>query len=237
MNCRELPNSLFCNEFADRWKEIDEIEEDHQKMIKIKETLKELPDEHNKNIAYLFKMLSKVADEHLYNKMSVKNLIVVVGPNLLWDKSGINIPLNSVYSLMIERYDWIFEDNVGNPLLSAFNGSVDSLFRNDIVMERGDCLTPTGSLEMNDDDVDSPLFTRRPNIRKKSIQQKKNNRLCSSEAIINELYEDETEEDFSEEHLERQMMILRSKSVSTTNRETYRQSDEDTISMTNSFLL
>merc|ERR1719270_985241 len=85
--------------------------------------------------------------------------------------------------------------------------------------------------------VDSPLFTRRPNIRKKSIQQKKNNRLCSSEAIINELYEDETEEDFSEEHLERQMMILRSKSVSTTNRETYRQSDEDTISMTNSFLL
>ena len=162
---------------------------------------------------------------------------MVVGPNLLWDKSGINIPLNSVYSLMIERYDWIFEDNVGNPLLSAFNGSVDSLFRNDIVMERGDCLTPTGSLEMNDDDVGSPLFTRRPNIRKKSIQQKKNNRLCSSEAIINELYEDETEEDFSEEHLERQMMILRSKSVSTTNRETYRRSDEDTISMTNSFLL
>ena len=48
---------MFCNEFADRWKEIDEIEEDHQKMIKIKETLKELPDEHNKNIAYLFKML------------------------------------------------------------------------------------------------------------------------------------------------------------------------------------
>ena len=209
-------------------------------MIQIKETLKELPDEHNKNIAYLFKMLSKVADEHLFNKMSVKNLIVVVGPNLLWDRSGINIPLNSVYSLMIERYDWIFEDNVGNPLVSAFNGPVDSLFFNDSVLERSNCSTPTGSFENKEEDEDdTPLFTRRSDNRKKSIQQKKNNRLYRSDAIINELSEElenENEDVFSEEYLYKQMRLLRSKSVSAANREKL-EDDNMHNSMHNSFLL
>ena len=128
---RELPNSLFCNSFAERWKEIEEIDEDILKMQKIKEILIEIPSEHCQNIKFLFKILNKVKEEEFYNKMGIDNLLIVPGPAaVLWDSSGAQVPINSVYTLMIERYDWIFNEDTtdpGNPLYSKFNASLTSL--------------------------------------------------------------------------------------------------------------
>jgi len=133
---RDLPNSLFCNEYVDEWREVNKIEEDYSKMRAIQGILKKLPKGHADNIAFLFKLLSAVAEEEFSNKMSVDNIIIVVGPNLLRDSSGMSVLINSVFTLMIQNYDWIFmQDNNLNPLTasnipwltSIFNESVTSL--------------------------------------------------------------------------------------------------------------
>ena len=100
-------------------------------MQKIKEILIEIPSEHCQNIKFLFKILNKVKEEEFYNKMGIDNLLIVPGPAaVLWDSSGAQVPINSVYTLMIERYDWIFNEDTtdpGNPLYSKFNASLTSL--------------------------------------------------------------------------------------------------------------
>ena len=65
------------------------IDDENQKIIEIKEVLSELPTEHSQNIAALFKILCKVEALSEHNKMTIDNLIVVVGPNLLWDDSKV----------------------------------------------------------------------------------------------------------------------------------------------------
>lgn len=125
---RELPESLFCNSMALKWSQIDCVNDELQKMKKIKALLTEIPPENRRNIAFLFSLLSKVVEEEGFSKMSTDNIIVVIGPNLLWDQSGVHVPINSVFSLMIERFDWIFSDqNTCNPLASNFNISGSSL--------------------------------------------------------------------------------------------------------------
>ena len=100
-------------------------------MQKIKEILIEIPSEHCQNIKFLFKILNKVKEEEFSNKMGIDNLLIVPGPAaVLWDSSGAQVPINSVYTLMIERYDWIFNEDTkdpGNPLYSKFNASLTSL--------------------------------------------------------------------------------------------------------------
>ena len=100
-------------------------------MQKIKEILIEIPSEHRQNIRFLFKILNKVKEEEFSNKMGIDNLLIVPGPAaVLWDSSGAQVPINSVYTLMIERYDWIFNEDTkdpGNPLYSKWNFSMTSL--------------------------------------------------------------------------------------------------------------
>ena len=100
-------------------------------MQKIKEILIEIPSEHRQNIRFLFKILNKVKEEEFSNKMGIDNLLIVPGPAaVLWDSNGAQVPINSVYTLMIERYDWIFNEDTkdpGNPLYSKWNFSMTSL--------------------------------------------------------------------------------------------------------------
>ena len=185
--CRELPNSLFCNSFAERWKEIENIEEDILKMQKIKEILIELPSEHRQNIKFLFKILNKVKEEEFYNKMGIDNLLIVPGPAaVLWDSSGAQVPINSVYTLMIERYDWIFNEDTtdpGNPLYSKFNASLTSLTSIDSASTFDSMVPNYGSIEgkneLREYLMDESVVKRTHSVRNK-LKHNSRNRVMDS---------------------------------------------------------
>ena len=107
---RELPDPLLCSRFTEDWISVNSIKDDLEQMKGIKELIERIPVANKNNISFLFCFLSKLVDEEFYNKMSIKNLIVVLSPNLLWDQNGDHIPLGSVYKTMIEHYEMIFED-------------------------------------------------------------------------------------------------------------------------------
>ena len=82
------------------------IDDENQKIIEIKEVLSELPTEHSQNIAALFKILCKVEALSEHNKMTIDNLIVVVGPNLLWDDSKVQTCKQCLAMCGIERVQY-----------------------------------------------------------------------------------------------------------------------------------
>ena len=93
------------------------IDDENQKIIEIKEVLSELPTEHSQNIAALFKILCKVEALSEHNKMTIDNLIVVVGPNLLWDDSKVQTCKQCLAMCGIERVQY---DTQRRHLLSVF---------------------------------------------------------------------------------------------------------------------
>lgn len=209
--CRELPNSLFCNSFAERWKEIEKIEEDILKMQKIKEILIELPSEHRQNIKFLFKILNKVKEEEFYNKMGIDNLLIVPGPAaVLWDSSGAQVPINSVYTLMIERYEWIFNEDTtdpGNPLYSKWNASLASLTSIDSVSTFNSKMPNYGSIETEGKDqlreylMDETVVKRTSSVRNKLKTNSRNRVMTGSGSFDIEFDSDCSQNSFSERRM------------------------------------
>ena len=101
---RELPDPLFSYKLMESWMTANDISNDVKRMEAIEQVLCELPEINRKNIEYLFDFLAKLVAEEATNKMSVMNMIVVVGPNLLWDReSNKPISLDNVCRSLIQQ--------------------------------------------------------------------------------------------------------------------------------------
>ena len=55
-------------------------------MKEINRILDDIPIENRRNIDFLFKFLAKLNEDEAANKMTISNLIIVIGPNLLWER-------------------------------------------------------------------------------------------------------------------------------------------------------
>ena len=108
--CRELPDPLFCTEYADEWRRVNQVQDELERIREIKLLLGKLPKPNRDNIQYLFQFLEKIVAEEVYNKMTVENLLVVFSPNLLWNSSGHHIPIDAVQKSMIVWHSCIFDD-------------------------------------------------------------------------------------------------------------------------------
>ena len=106
---RELPEPLLCSSLVDDWRSVDSMKDHLEKKMCIKELLEKVPNANKNNISYIFRFVSKLVAEERYNKMSIENIIVVLSPNLLWDSSGVHVPVESVYKSMIENLEFFFD--------------------------------------------------------------------------------------------------------------------------------
>ena len=91
------------------------------------------------------------------------------------------VPINSVYTLMIERYDWIFNNDTndpGNPLYSKFNASQSSLTSLDSVSTLNSMMPQYGSVEDKEhiDFVEENVVKRSKSVRNK-LKGRSRNRL------------------------------------------------------------
>ena len=72
-----------------------------------------LPKANQDNIGFLFNFLSKVVDEKDYNKMTPVNIVIIFGPNLLWETTIVTnldntVNIHHVLVTMIEEAKQLF---------------------------------------------------------------------------------------------------------------------------------
>ncbi|GAA5970788.1 hypothetical protein JCM3765_006307 [Sporobolomyces pararoseus] len=80
---RELPEPLLTWELYHQFIEVAKIENDRLRHIRLHERVNELPDPNYATLKFLMGHLDKVVQRESLNQMSVSNLSIVFGPNLL----------------------------------------------------------------------------------------------------------------------------------------------------------
>ncbi|GIY23114.1 hypothetical protein CEXT_108872 [Caerostris extrusa] len=114
---RTLPEPLLTYQLYDQWMEAA-AEPDHDtRLTSLWSVVNSLPDTHLKNLRYLIKFLAKLCQNSEVNKMSIQNIAIVIGPNLLWppvEESvlGMNMTATNVHSSIVDTLityaDWFF---------------------------------------------------------------------------------------------------------------------------------
>ncbi|XP_023120537.2 rho GTPase-activating protein 30 isoform X1 [Amphiprion ocellaris] len=91
---RELPNPLLTYQLYDKFAEAVAIQLEEERLVKIRDVLKELPAPHYRTLQFLMHHLVKMASYSSETNMHARNLAIVWAPNLLRSKdieaSGFN---------------------------------------------------------------------------------------------------------------------------------------------------
>lgn len=91
---RELPNPLLTYQLYDHFAEAVAVQLEDERLVKIKDVLKELPEPHFRTLEYLMRHLVRMAKYSNETNMHARNLAIVWAPNLLRSKdieaSGFN---------------------------------------------------------------------------------------------------------------------------------------------------
>ncbi|XP_037133151.1 rho GTPase-activating protein 30 isoform X4 [Syngnathus acus] len=91
---RELPNPLLTYQLYDKFAEAVAIHLEDERLVKIRDVLKELPPPHYRTLEFLMRHLVKMASYSSETNMHARNLAIVWAPNLLRSKdievSGFN---------------------------------------------------------------------------------------------------------------------------------------------------
>ncbi|GAA5918455.1 hypothetical protein JCM6882_005138 [Rhodosporidiobolus microsporus] len=80
---RELPEPLLTWELYHQFIDVSKIENDRLRHIRLHERVNELPDPNYATLKFLMGHLDRIAQNEHQNQMSVSNLAIVFGPNLL----------------------------------------------------------------------------------------------------------------------------------------------------------
>ncbi|XP_055359710.1 LOW QUALITY PROTEIN: rho GTPase-activating protein 30-like [Betta splendens] len=91
---RELPNPLLTYQLYDKFAEAVSIQLEEERLVKIRDVLKELPRPHYRTLEFLMRHLVRMASHSSETNMHARNLAIVWAPNLLRSKdieaSGFN---------------------------------------------------------------------------------------------------------------------------------------------------
>ncbi|VIO87274.1 Uncharacterized protein BM_BM1878 [Brugia malayi] len=122
---RELPEPLMTHNLHSDWIFIAKRDPDYRKEA-IYRLLPLMPEVNRYNLAYLIKFLQLILDYEEYTKMSVGNLSIVFGPNLVDAGNGTeseNVLGSKLVETLIVNADFFFPNynfNYTSPLLDSF---------------------------------------------------------------------------------------------------------------------
>ncbi|XP_018613489.1 rho GTPase-activating protein 30 isoform X2 [Scleropages formosus] len=100
---RELPNPLLTYQLYDKFAEAVAIHLEEERLVKIKEVLKELPRPHYRTLEFLMRHLVRMAAHSAQTNMHARNLAIVWAPNLLRSKDIEATGLNGTAAFMEVR--------------------------------------------------------------------------------------------------------------------------------------
>ncbi|XP_054719239.1 rho GTPase-activating protein 44-like [Uloborus diversus] len=114
---RSLPEPLLTYQFYDQFMEAA-MEQDHDVRLRaLWSVVNSLPETHFKNLRYLIKFFARLCQNSDVNKMSVQNIAIVMGPNLIWPQIdecalGMNMTATNLHSQIVDSLitysDWFF---------------------------------------------------------------------------------------------------------------------------------
>ncbi|KAF5906294.1 rho GTPase-activating protein 17 isoform X1, partial [Clarias magur] len=118
---RELPEPLMTYELYDEWIQASNIPDPDKRLQALWMTVDQLPKNNKANFRYLVKFLAKLAQESEINKMTPSNIAIVLGPNLLWQKTegslaemaaATSVHVVTIIEPIIQHADWFFPEDV-----------------------------------------------------------------------------------------------------------------------------
>uniref|UniRef100_A0A8C7JIT0 Uncharacterized LOC109874735 n=1 Tax=Oncorhynchus kisutch TaxID=8019 RepID=A0A8C7JIT0_ONCKI len=125
---RELPNPLLTYQLYDKYAEAVAIQLEEERLVKIKDVLKELPAPHYKTLEFLMRHLVKMASHSSHTNMHSRNLAIVWAPNLLRSKDIEASGFNGTAAFMEVRVQSIVVEFILTHVPQLFPDSGTSLF-------------------------------------------------------------------------------------------------------------
>nr|XP_055059697.1 serine-aspartate repeat-containing protein I [Misgurnus anguillicaudatus] len=120
---RELPNPLLTYELYDRFADAVAIQLEDERLVKIKEVLKDLPAPHYRTLEYLMRHLVKMSGFASQTNMHSRNLAIVWAPNLLRSKDIESTGFNGTAAFMEVRVQSIVVEFILTHVKELFFGS------------------------------------------------------------------------------------------------------------------
>nr|XP_046215531.1 rho GTPase-activating protein 30-like isoform X2 [Oncorhynchus gorbuscha] len=125
---RELPNPLLTYQLYDKYAEAVAIQLEDERLVKIKDVLKELPAPHYRTLEFLMRHLVKMASYSSHTNMHARNLAIVWAPNLLRSKDIEASGFNGTAAFMEVRVQSIVVEFILTHVPQLFPGSEKRLF-------------------------------------------------------------------------------------------------------------
>uniref|UniRef100_A0A672T6I2 Rho GTPase-activating protein 30-like n=1 Tax=Sinocyclocheilus grahami TaxID=75366 RepID=A0A672T6I2_SINGR len=120
---RELPNPLLTYELYDRFADAVAIQLEDERLVKIKEVLKDLPALHHRTLEYLMRHLVKMSTFASQTNMHARNLAIVWAPNLLRSKDIESTGFNGTAAFMEVRVQSIVVEFILTHVAEVFSGT------------------------------------------------------------------------------------------------------------------
>ncbi|XP_066512976.1 rho GTPase-activating protein 30-like isoform X2 [Hoplias malabaricus] len=145
---RELPNPLLTYQLYDRFAEAVAVQLEDERLVKIKEVLKELPGPHYRTLEYLMRHLVKMSRFSDETNMHARNLAIVWAPNLLRSKDIEASGFNGTAAFMEVRVQSIVVEFILTHVAQLFP---DSDTEPGMALERRKSLPSPSALSSHDD--------------------------------------------------------------------------------------
>ncbi|XP_056125576.1 rho GTPase-activating protein 30 [Rhinichthys klamathensis goyatoka] len=120
---RELPNPLLTYELYDRFADAVAIQLEDERLVKIREVLKDLPALHHRTLEYLMRHLVKMSTFASETNMHSRNLAIVWAPNLLRSKDIESTGFNGTAAFMEVRVQSIVVEFILTHVAELFPGT------------------------------------------------------------------------------------------------------------------
>ncbi|XP_039517036.1 rho GTPase-activating protein 30 [Pimephales promelas] len=120
---RELPNPLLTYELYDRFADAVAIQLEDERLVKIREVLKDLPALHYRTLEYLMRHLVKMSTFASETNMHSRNLAIVWAPNLLRSKDIESTGFNGTAAFMEVRVQSIVVEFILTHVAELFPGT------------------------------------------------------------------------------------------------------------------
>ncbi|XP_062337519.1 uncharacterized protein si:dkeyp-68b7.12 [Osmerus eperlanus] len=117
---RELPNPLLTYQLYDKFAEAVAIQLEEERLVKIRDVLKELPASHFRTLEFLMRHLVRMASFSSQTNMHSRNLAIVWAPNLLRSKDIEVSGLNGTAAFMEVRVQSIVVEFILNHVPQLF---------------------------------------------------------------------------------------------------------------------
>ncbi|XP_037081577.1 rho GTPase-activating protein 20-like [Pollicipes pollicipes] len=156
---RSLPDALLGSDLYDEWREVPEIENEQEKIVRVRELCARLPPANVNLLSHLLCVLHHIARRSHHNLMSAANVAVCVGPSLLAPANPAQVLtsdnaklLPSVVEFLIDKCSAIF----GPQCLTQFGPPPEREVRTDSGAEESDSLHSSGGgVRRDDSSIDS----------------------------------------------------------------------------------